>query len=134
MAKKNHTWMPTKEGGSKATFQSNNPDARTQGWLVQPLIIDGEFYFQLQHCARNPDYAPTDAWTLMTRKHGIKSNTKRTAIPLNPSIGQGCGLWLNNAQNAAQWHSMKELIFETAEDAQTFAEETREFSMTTMCC
>ena len=123
--------MPTKEGGSKATFKTRNHG--TQGWLVQPLIIDGEFYFQLSHCAVKPDYAPTGAWTLMTRALSIKSNTKRTTIPLNPSIGQGCGLWFSDSQNAAQWRSMKELIFQTAEDAQTFAEETREFSMTTTC-
>lgn len=123
--------MPTKEGGSKATFKTRNDG--TQGWKVQTLVISGTTYYQLQHCAGNPDYATTDAWTVLTRKHGIKPNTKRTAIPMNPRIGQGCGVGINDAQNAAQWYSMKELIFETAEDAQTFAEETREFSMTTVC-
>jgi len=131
MAKREYAWMATKEGGVKATIKTRNDG--TQGWLVQPLIIDGCFYFQLQHCAGNPDYAPAKRWTLMTRALGIKSSTKRTAEPLNPRIGQGCSFALTDVMNAAQWFSMNELIFETAEDAQTFAEETREFSLTTVC-
>jgi hypothetical protein len=132
MAKRTYTWMPTKEGGSKATTETRNDGL--QGWLVQPLIIAGTTYFQLQHCAVKPDHnSSTEAWTLMTRALGIKSSTKRTAEPLNPRIGQGCSFSLTDVMNAAQWFSMNELIFETAEDAQTFAEETREFSLTTVC-
>lgn len=134
MAKKTYTWMPTKEGGSKATVKTSNADMPTQGWKVQPLIIDGTTYFQLQHCARNPDYAPTDAWTLMTRKHGIKSNTKRTTQPLNPTIGQGCESYiLEKNYTGIKGVRLNELVFLFLADAQTFAEETLLFSMTTVC-
>lgn len=132
MAKKTYTWMPTKQGGSKAKY---TPHGRTaQGWRVKPLIVGGEHYFQLEHCVGNPDYVSSDRWVTMTRLLSMKPNTKRTAMPMNPRIGQGCGVGINDAQNAAEWHSMKELLFDSVEDAQTFAEETRQFSLTTICC
>jgi|TARA_R100000479_G_C6365602_1_gene194825 hypothetical protein len=129
MAKREYAWMPTKEGGSKTTVKTRNDG--TQGWLIQPLVIDGTTYFQLQHCAGNPDYAPSGKWTLMTRRHGIKSNAKRTAQPLNASLGQGCTDYI--LEKHYRGFAGQALAFETIVDAQTFAEETREFSMTTVC-
>lgn len=132
MAKKNHTWMPTKEGGSKASFKTRNDG--TQGWSITPLTIVGrDTLYSLHHCRGNPDYASSGSFTMLTRKHGIKSNTKRTAEPLNPSIGQGCSFSLTEVMNTAQCLSLKQLVFASIEDAQTFAEETLHFSMTTVC-
>lgn len=134
MAKKEYEWMPTKEGGLKATFETRNAHMPTQGWLIERLVIGGTTYFQLSHCAGNPDYAPSGKWTLMTRKHGIKSNTKRTAQPLNPSMGQGCESYiLEKNYTGVKGVRLNELVFLFLADAMTFAEETREFSMTTVC-
>lgn len=134
MAKKTYEWMPTKEGGSKAKVETQEG---TQGWVVQPLVIAGTTYFELKHCAKQPDYSSPDGWTTMTRRHEIKKAvSKRTAEPLNASMLQGCADYiLEKDYTGIEGHGfrLKELVFLFLVDAQTFAEETLQYSMTISC-